>query len=270
MPRVMVQGSVLDFDEIGHGRPMILLHSLLADRTAFRDVAPLLAPGRRLIMMSLPGFAGTSSAEPSIDAYADRIAAIFEALDLPKGADVLGNGFGGFVAVALAIRHGHLFERLVLADTGMTFPPEGRKAFGIMAAKVSEGGMNAVADIAMRRLFPEDYIEANPAMVQRCRESLLRTDPEMFARACQVLASLDLSGKVAGIRNPTLVLVGSLDTATPPPMGRAIAGAIPGARFIELDGLGHAPHLQAPEQFSAALSEFLTVPCPAEAPRVQA
>lgn len=260
MPRITIQGADLEYDEIGYGRPLILLHSLLADRTAFEHVAPLLAPERRLLMVSLPGFAGSSAAEPSVEAYADRIAGLFGALGLPEDTDVLGNGFGGFVAVALAIRHGHLFDRLVLADTGMTFSPEGRKAFDVMAAKASEGGMAALADIAMRRLFPDSFLEANPVVVERCRDALLRTDPDMFARACQVLARLDLSGEVPEIRNPTLVVVGSLDAATPPVMARAIAGAIPGARFLELDGLGHAPHVQAPERFVAALTEFLSIP----------
>ncbi|TNC72205.1 alpha/beta fold hydrolase [Rubellimicrobium roseum] len=271
MPRVTIQGAELEYDEIGHGRPLVLLHSLLADRSAFAHVAPLLAPGRRLLMVSLPGFAGSSAAEPSIEAYADRIAGLFGALDLAVETDVLGNGFGGFVAVALAIRHGGLFDRLVLADTGMAFSPEGRGAFHVMASKASEGGMPALVDIAIRRLFPEDYIQANLDTVARCREALLRTDPEMFARACQVLATLDLSGQVPGIRNSTLVMVGSLDAATPPAMSRALAAAIPGARFLELDGLGHAPHVQAPARFAGALSDFLAVPHPAaDAKRAQA
>jgi 3-oxoadipate enol-lactonase len=271
MPRVTIQGAELEFDEVGNGRPLVLLHSLLADRSAFEHVAPLLAPGRRLLMVSLPGFAGSSAAEASVEAYADRIAGLFEALNLPVGTDVLGNGFGGFVAVALAIRHGHLFDRLVLADTGMGFSPEGQGAFHVMASKASEGGMPALVDIAMRRLFPESYIEANPEIVARCREALLRTDPEMFARACQVLATLDLSEQVPSIRNPTLVIVGSLDAATPPPMARALAAAIAGARFLELEGLGHAPHVQAPERFAAALSDFLAVPrAAADAKRAQA
>lgn len=260
MPRVSIQGADLEYDEVGHGRPLVLLHSLLADRSAFERVLPFLAPGRRLLVVSLPGFAGSAAAGPSIEAYADRVAGLFAALDLPVDTDVLGNGFGGFVAVALAIRHGRLFDRLVLSDAGATFSPEGRAAFHVMAAKVAEAGMAGVAGIAMLRLFPEAYIAASPAVVERCRQALLRTDPAMFARACMILAELDLSDRVADIRNPTFVLVGSLDAATPPAMSRALAAAIPGARFLELDGLGHAPHVQAPERFASAVTDFLAVP----------
>lgn len=114
----------------------MLLHSLLADRSVFDRAVPLLAPGRRVILPDLPGFGGSSSAGATIAGIADRTAELFDALDLDDDVDVLGNGFGGFVASTIAIRHGRRFDRLVLVGTGLGFSEQGRAAFHAMAARV--------------------------------------------------------------------------------------------------------------------------------------
>jgi 3-oxoadipate enol-lactonase len=182
---------------------------------------------------------------------------LFDALELGTTADVLGNGFGGFVASALAIRHGATFDRLIVADTGVGFTPEGKQSFFAMAERVRQSGMEAIVDVALTRLFPEDFIAANPAIMAERRAALVKTNPEFFAEACHALAALDLTAHIGTIRNPTLVVVGELDAATPPEMARALAKALPGAELIEMPGCGHAPMAQAPEAFIKVISKFL-------------
>lgn len=257
MTSISVRDGVLDIAESGAGKPVVLLHSLLADRTIFDRIVPMLARARRVIVPDLPGFGGSSSAGATIEEIADRIAGLFDALNLGTGADVLGNGFGGFVASTLAIRHGGKFDRLVLADTGLTFSPDGKQSFYAMAERVRQAGMGAIIDVAMKRLFPEDFIAAHPEVVAERRNALLKTNPEFFAEACLALAALDLTSGIVTIRNPTLVVVGELDAATPPEMARALARALPKAELIEIPGCGHAPMAQAPEAFIKTISGFL-------------
>ena len=270
MASIELKDGVLDVIEAGSGKPLILLHSLLADRTIFDRVVPMLARSRRVILPDLPGFGGSSSAGATIEGIADRIAEAFVPLGLGSDTDVLGNGFGGFVASTLAIRHGRQFERLVLADTGVGFSETGRASFHTMADRVREHGMEGVVDIAMKRLFPEDYLEANPAMLAERRSALVKTNPTFFAQACVALANLDLRGDIGRIVNPTLVVVGSLDAATPPPMAHDLARAIDGAELIELAGLGHAPMAQAPDVFVDAIAGFLGLAAAAAPSRASA
>ena len=194
---------------------------------------------------------------PPSRAIADRIAGLFDALDLGTTADVLGNGFGGFVASTLAIRHGAQFDRLVLADTGVGFSPEGKQSFYAMAERVRQSGMEAIVDVALKRLFPEDFIAVNPDIMAERRNALVKTNPEFFAEACHALAALDLTADIGKIRNPTLVVVGERDAATPPEMARTLAKALPKADLIEMPGCGHAPMAQAPEAFIKAIAKFL-------------
>ena len=257
MTSVRLRDGALDIIEAGAGKPIVLLHSLLADRAIFDKIVPILARQRRVIVPDLPGFGGSSSAGATIEGIADRIAGLFDALELGTTADVLGNGFGGFVASALAIRHGATFDRLILADTGVGFTPEGKQSFFAMAERVRQSGMEAIVDVALKRLFPEDFIAANPAIMAERRAALVKTHPEFFAEACHALAALDLTAHIGTIRNPTLVVVGELDAATPPEMARALAKALPGAALIEMPGCGHAPMAQAPEAFIKVISKFL-------------
>jgi 3-oxoadipate enol-lactonase len=252
-----MRDGVLDIAETGAGKPIVLLHSLLADRTIFDRIVPMLARTRRVIVPDLPGFGGSSSAGATIEGIAERIAGLFDALNLGTSADVLGNGFGGFIASTLAIHHGAKFDRLVLTDTGLGFSPEGKQSFYAMAERVRQAGMGAIIDVAMKRLFPEDYIAAHPEVFTERRNALLKTNPEFFAEACLALAALDLTSSIATIRNPTLVVVGELDAATPPEMARALSRALPKAELTEIPGCGHAPMAQAPEAFINTISGFL-------------
>ncbi|MFL6813137.1 MAG: alpha/beta fold hydrolase [Bradyrhizobium sp.] len=257
MTSVRLREGVLDIVETGAGKPIVLLHSLLADRGIFDKIVPALRRQRRVIVPDLPGFGASSSAGATIEGIADRIAGLFDALGLGTTADVLGNGFGGFVASTLAIRHGTQFDRLVLADTGVAFSPEGKQSFYAMAERVRQRGMEAIVDVALKRLFPEDFIALNPDIMAERRNALVKTNPEFFAEACHALAALDLTADIGKIRNPTLVVVGERDAATPPEMARTLARALPKADLIEMPGCGHAPMAQAPEAFIKSIAKFL-------------
>jgi 3-oxoadipate enol-lactonase len=247
----------LDVEIVGDGRNLVLLHSLLSDRTSFEPLAALIAAQRRLILVSLPGFGASPRVGQALGDHADAIAATFEDLALPPETDVLGNGLGGFVALMLASRHGARFERMVLVGSAIAFPEAGRATFRALADKVEQDGMAAVADVAMRRMFPEPFIAANPEVVAGRDAAFRRIDARVFAAACRMLAAMDLSREFARIRNPTLIVVGTKDQATPPALGQALADRLPDARLVELPGLGHCPHIQDPDAFVAAITPFL-------------
>jgi 3-oxoadipate enol-lactonase len=247
----------LDVEIIGEGRDLLLLHSLLSDRTSFEPLAARLKSERRLLLVNLPGFVKSLRAGPAISDYADAVAGLFDDLALPRETDVLGNGLGGFVGLQLAIRHGGRFDRLVLVGSAIAFPGVGRATFRALADKVEREGMAAVTDAAMRRMFPERFIAVHPELIDGRRVVFERIDPAVFAAACRALATLDLDVELARVRNRTLVVVGEQDEATPPALGHALADRLADAELIELPGLGHCPHIQDPDAFVAAIAPFL-------------
>jgi 3-oxoadipate enol-lactonase len=247
----------LDVEIVGEGRDLVLLHSLLSDRTSFEPLAGRIADQRRLILVNMPGFGKSPRAGPAISDYAERIADLFDELVLPAETDVLGNGLGGFVGLELAIRHGVRFDRLVLVGSGVAFPEAGRATFRALADKVEREGMAAVTAVAMRRMFPEAFIAANREVIAGRSRVFERIDPAVFASACRALAALDLDADLPRVRNRTLIVVGAQDEATPPALGRALADRLTNAQPIELPGLGHCPHIQDPDAFVAAVAPFL-------------
>jgi len=170
---------------------------------------------------------------------------------------VLGNGYGGFVALQMAIRHPGVASRLILADCGAAFSEPGREAFRNMAAASQAKGLSAITDVAMRRLFAPEFQDAQPDLMRDRREAFMRTDPEVFRAACDALATLDLRPELSKVKVPTLVLVGEQDEATPPPMSVELAAALPDARLKIIPGCAHVPQLQAPDLFLQMIDDFL-------------
>jgi len=239
----------------GAGPVVWLFHSLLADAGSCAPLAERLSATHRVMLADLPGFGGSAKAGPGLDAVADAMAPAIAAAGAP--AAIIGNGYGSFVALAVAMRHPHLVSRLVLAGAGAAFSEPGRAAFRGMEAAAGQHGLAAIADTAMRRLFAPDFQAANPALLAERRARFLATDLDVFTGACLELAGMDMRDRVASLALPVPVIVGAEDEATPPPMARELVGLLPNARLIELPGCAHVPQLQDTDKFYAALDGFI-------------
>ncbi|MBV9556656.1 MAG: alpha/beta fold hydrolase [Pseudolabrys sp.] len=244
--------------QAGKGRDLVLLHSLLADRHAFDAVLPALTARFRVTLINLPGFHGSEPAiSPLMDAYVARIEDGFVEWKIGRDAILLGNGFGGTVALAFALAHPEMIEKLVVSDAAAGFPDEGKKAFAVMADKVAEGGLGAVAEIAAKRVYSPAYLAANPGMIEDRKKVLMGINPKAFQQACKILQETDLVPSLHRLDVPTLVVCGEFDQATPPALNKVVAEKVPGAKYIELKGCGHCPPLEQPQQFLAAIKDFV-------------
>lgn len=253
---VTVAGKRLAARIGGNGTPIVLFHSLLADNSSFDRILPALAAMHRVVVLSLPGFGESESVGGKLEDIADHIAGGIEALGLQRPI-LLGNGYGGFIALMTAIRHPGVASKLVLADCGACFSEPGRAAFRGMSAAARDKGLGAIADVAMRRLFAPEFQQQNPDLVAQRKERFLAVDTSTFHGACEALAMLDVRDKLAGVKVPALVLVGEQDEATPPPMSKELAAGLPDARLEILAGCAHVPQLQAPDQFMRAIGSFI-------------
>ncbi len=254
----MLADGAIEAEIIGDGPPLVLLHSLLADASSFGLVTAELSRRFRVLLPALPGFGRSAPAGGGLAGVADRMAVAIQAFSSGQAVRLLGNGYGGFVALQAVIGHPDLADRLVLADAGAAFSEPGREAFRGMARGAAAKGLEAIADIAMRRLFAPDFHAANPDLVAERRRIFLRSDPSVIIAACEALAALDLRHGLPNVRIPVLAVVGEQDEATPLPMSRELVAGLPNARLTILDGLAHVPQLQAPDRFLAAILPFLS------------
>jgi 3-oxoadipate enol-lactonase len=257
MDLLLADGTV-NAAQAGRGPPLFLFHSLLSDRASFDAIVPRLAQSFRVIVPQLPGFGLSRAVSGNLAVVADRMA---EAVKDGAGGDdaiVLGNGYGGFVALQMAIRHPGIATRFIFADCGAAFSANGREAFRNMAAASRTKGLSVITDVAMRRLFAPEFQQRHPDLMRDRREAFLKTDPQVFQAACAALAELDLRPELGRVRVPVLVLVGEHDEATPPPMSHELAAGLPQAHLKIIPGCAHVPQLQSPELFLDAIAEFLS------------
>ena len=177
MDRLFANGTV-NAAVSGEGPALFLFHSLLSDRASFASIEPELARSHRVIVPELPGFGGSQAVNGGLAAVADRMAEVVKDAAGGRDAIVLGNGYGGFVALQMAIRHPSIASKLILADCGAAFSEAGRQAFRNMAAASKAKGLAAITDVAMRRLFAPEFQAAHPELMRDRREAFLKTDPE--------------------------------------------------------------------------------------------
>jgi 3-oxoadipate enol-lactonase len=242
----------------GQGRDLVVLHSLLSDRHAFDPVLPALAAKHRVTLINLPGFHGSQPTPLALmDAYVAAVEDGYQEFKVAGDSILIGNGFGGTVALAFAMAHPERVARLVLSDVAACFPPEGRQQFAVMAGKVAEAGLGSIAEIAAKRVFSPAYLAAHPEAIEERKAVLMEIEPKAFQAACKILQEADLTVLLHRMHVPTLVVCGEFDQATPPVLNKQIADKVAGARYIELPGCGHCPPLEQPEQFIAAITEFV-------------
>ena len=242
----------------GEGRDLVVLHSLLTDRHAFDPVLPTLAAKHRVTLFNLPGFHGSQPAMLALmDAYVAVVEDGFDEFGIANDAVLMGNGFGGTVALAFGLAHPERMSKLVLSDAAAGFPPEGRQAFAVMADKVAEGGLGSIAEIAAKRVFSPAYLAAYPEKIEERKKVLLEIDPKAFQAACKILQETDLVPLLHHMKVQTLVVCGEFDQATPPLLNKQIVDKVAGARYVQLPGCGHCPPLEQPEQFIAAIKDFV-------------
>jgi len=203
---------------------------------------------------------GDSPPAPPSPTLDDVASAVLQALDARGIAEVavVGLSMGGYTAMALLRAAPERVHALVLADTRATADGEAARADRLeMARRVrAEGVEHIVEPMLLRLLSARGRDEAHVTDPVRAR--IRRCTPEGIA-ACQeaMAARTDSTTLLAGLAIPTLVLCGAQDATTTPAEMRALAAAIPGAAYAEIEDAGHLSNLEQPARFSALTGDFL-------------
>ena len=240
---------------------LVLFHTLLADCSVYDGIIDSLAKKFHVTRFHFPGYGGSTGECNSIDDYADWTASLFHSLNLTenscKPVSVFSNGFGGFVSVGLCLRHPELVSHLVIANSGGAFPEERKIPLHGMSQKVRSDGLNAVLDIAMSRMFPDAFRQANPNIILERKSKLLTADPEQFAKACYALSQLDYLSNANQIKCAVDVIAGMQDETTPPSMSIELYKQITQANYHQIEDSGHCPQIQQPQKLLSLIERIL-------------
>lgn len=233
---------------------VLLVHGILTDHRIWDALAAQLVPQFQVVRYDLRGHGGSSApAGPcTMVQLADDVPALLDALGLAR-VHFIGSSLGGMIGQQVGARHGDRLLTLTLANTAAV--QGAPAAWEERVAIARSQGVAALADPTLQRWFTPGFRATHAAEIERVKGLLLGTSVEGFAGcalAVRDLAQLDLLPRIAV---PTLVVVGSEDGATPPALGRQIAGAIPGARLVTIEA-AHQAAAEQPQVFCQAWRQF--------------
>jgi 3-oxoadipate enol-lactonase len=240
-------------------QPLVFLHGIGGAARAWRGQLAAFSDRYRAIAWDMPGYGG-SALLPSVS-----IAALADALrDFLRevGATtpiLVGHSIGGMIVQQLLAKSPDSASAVVLAQTSPAFgKPDGdwQKAFIEARLGPLDRGetLASLAPTLVKELVGDDPDIGGMELARDCMASV----PEPTYRATMLaLMGFDLRDALKNISVPTLVLSGSKDKNAPAPMMAKMAGYIPSATYVEIEGAGHLVNLERPATFNAALDRFL-------------
>ena len=275
---VTIHGHGVAYRMEGSGPVLLLLHGIAGSSRTWRDVIPLLIDRFTVIA---PDFMGHGLSEKpvgdySLGAFASGIRDLLEVLDIER-ATVVGQSFGGGVAMQLAYQHPELCDRLVLVDSGglgrevnwilrfMTLPGSEYLMPLIFPGVVRDWGdrlLRSINDRGIRLGRIAEMWSAYASLAEADnRQAFARTIRSVIDPGGQTVSAMDRLYLASPM--PTLIIWGERDDIIPVSHAHTAHEAIPGSRLVIIEGVGHFPQIEAPDQFVAALVDFVDATRPA-------
>ena len=172
----------------------------------------------------------------------------------PPRFALAGLSMGGYIACEIVRQAPERVERLALLDTGARADtPERTASRRELIATAEREGVARAQELLMPVLIHKARL-GDKALVDTINQMALDVGLEAFKRQQEaIIARPDHRPLLAGIRCPTLVLVGEQDALTPPELAQEMAEGIPGAALHVVPHCGHLSTLEQPETVSRAL-----------------
>ena len=267
----------------GRGSPLLLIHGLgSAGYMEWRFNLRRLGTRHTVYAPDLPGFGRSdkpAGARYSLEFFARTLVRYMQELKL-RSAAMMGTSLGGGIALELALRHPRRVTKLVLVNSVGLGRPRLQPHYPLLALPgVGELGMRAVQ--RGLRVAPAPLIRriaARMAAADADRDQLLNDAylgqlremfaaegyPEAYLATVRSLLSLpalarsfDVSARLAGLALPVLLIWGANDPIFPLENATRAHRLLPDSRLVVLDGAGHTPQAERPDQFNRAVLDFL-------------
>ncbi|WP_434509654.1 alpha/beta fold hydrolase [Desulfitobacterium sp. AusDCA] len=255
---------ITNYHDQGEGFPVLLIHGSGPGVSAWanwRLIIPQLAPNRRVIAPDMAGFGYTERQEGdqyNMDVWAKQAIDLLDALGIDQ-TDVVGNSFGGALAIALAIQHPERIRKVVLMGAmGVDFPiTKGLDSvWGYQPSVENMRNMlnlfvdnKAIATDDLAKMRYEASIEPG------FQESFSAMFPEPRQTSVKAMASLE--DKIPTIKQPTLIVHGREDQVIPIENSYKLINLIDNAQLHIFGHCGHWTQIEKANQFAQLVNNFL-------------
>jgi pimeloyl-ACP methyl ester carboxylesterase len=252
--------SGFQYTDRGSGPAVALSHGTLMDRTMFDAQIAALQDRYRVIAFDHRARTDRWQGDYDLDDLADDCVALLDELGIERC--VLGGmSMGGFMALPLALRHPERLDGLILISSmAMAYSDEERADIDEHLEQLERDGEVTEEFAAWERdlVMGVTTQRENPGLVRYWMDRW-KTRPAgaVAGEFRSWMRKPDLMPRLAEIDLPTLVIHGTEDAVLPIERGRAMADALPNARFVPIERAGHTSTVEAPDAVSAAMREWL-------------
>lgn len=230
-------------------RTLVFLHGLVGLNDHWEGVVNQIRDRFRCVMLEIP-LLTLRGKDCSIDGVAELTVKFLREY-VKQPAMLIGNSFGGHVALRIALANAELVESLVLAgssgilEKSLVSDLQLRPSREWLARKIGE-------------LFYDPEQNMSQADLDRAHRELNdRAGARAMVRLSRTARRNHLGERMQEITCPTLLIWGRQDVVTPPEAARRFDEMIPNSRLVWFDQCGHAPMIEKPDEFARALVEFV-------------
>jgi 3-oxoadipate enol-lactonase len=257
-------GSTLSYVDVGQGVPVILIHGLFLDHTAFEQQIKAFEGQARIIAIDIHGHGGSSVLNQpiSLDEMAEDYFDLVRQLGIQQ-AIWGGVSLGGMTSLRIAIKHPDAVLGLLLLNTNA--------ASGAGKKVPSFDGLNA--PLTLRFLWNTQFLKQQVLKAGLFGQTTLATKPDlqriwidkmkqissisMKHSIEAVLSAGSILEQLSSIRVPTIVAGGREDVALPMSASQAIQQRIRHSNLVEIERCGHSSSIEQPKRVNQLLEQLL-------------
>jgi len=258
----MINGLAMNYQERGlpPGLPVVFVHGFPFSHAMWDQQMMALPQEYRAISYDVRGHGQSDAGDGqySIEFFVDDLIGLLDHLGI-RQAVICGLSMGGYIALRAVERHPERIRALILCDTRSEADSNEAKVKRAGQAKsVKQTGAKAFADGFVKAVFAPATFQNNPKTVDAIKAVIAGTSPLAIAGTLLALSSRpDTTASLSAINVPTLIMVGELDTLTPPAASEAMHKLIKGSTLQVIPQAAHMSNLENPALFNRHLTDFL-------------
>ncbi|MEA2562789.1 MAG: hypothetical protein QOH06_4293 [Acidobacteriota bacterium] len=258
--------QLVHIEQAGQGEPVILLHGFGASTYAWRNVMPALAAAFHVIAIDLNGF-GYTQRPRAFESYtregqAGLVLRVMDALGLDS-ANLMGHSYGGGLSLFIASRHPERVRSLVLVDSSAPTYANDRRNRAASVKPLLGLYLRSVVlrpNTVRRALLHSFYNDSlvTPELVHEYYERIrVEGVVDAYYGLTAPIRTVSEPVELEKIRMPALVVWGAEDLLISAEAGRRAAERMPSAEFVLMEGVGHVPMEEKPDELVRIVLPFL-------------